>query len=278
MESVVNLMIQNGMTYYLEEKAVDILKTESIIFLNIFLALESYYVGTKYRHKKNIKISDQFLSQLNNRFDSVVNLEKTFLKDLNLNRKRFLTNLDLCSSILESINFEDSDLSFSILKNTELKNISFNQVVMNGVIFNDSTLLDTNIKYAHLRDCKFVSCIFVNFWGSATVFENCSFENARITNADFTNSDLSNAIFKKAILSDIKFGGTVLNNVDFCGTDLTGINLHLAQQTNSIKIDNKSIFNYATVDSTFVPKLLRCNSKNLEGLKIYDVKKMRKFL
>lgn len=54
---------------------------------------------------------------------------------------------------------------------------------------------------------------------------------------------------------------------------MTGINLHLAQQTNSIKIDNKSIFNYATVDSTFVPKLLRCNSKNLEGLKIYDVKK-----
>lgn len=273
MESVVNLMIQNGMTYYLEEKVVDILKTESIIFLNIFLVLESYYVGIKYRHKKNIKISDQFLSQLNNRFESVVNLEKTFLKDLKLNRKRFLTNLDLCNSILESINFEDSDLSFSLLKNTELKNISFNQVIMNGVIFNDSTLLDTNIRYARLRDCKFVSCILVNFWGSATVFENCSFENARITNADFTNSDLSNAIFKKAILSNIKFGGTVLNNVDFCGTDLTGINLHLAQQTNSIKIDNKSIFNYATVDSTFVPKLLRCNSKNLKGLKIYDVKK-----
>lgn len=272
-ESVINLMIQNGMTYYLEEKIGDTLKTESVIFLNILLVLETYYVGTKYNQKKNIKISPQFLSQLNNRFDNTVNLTNILLHDLKLNRKNFLTNLDLSNSILSNINFEDSNLSLSIFEYAELKNASFNQAIMNGTIFSNARLLDINMRYTHLRNCKFVSCVMEDFKGLGAFFENCSFENARIEKATFNKSDLSHAIFKKAILSNVDFDGTNLNNADFCEADLTGINLHVAQQTNSIKIDNKSIFNYAIVDSTIVPKLLRCKSKNLKGLKIYDVQK-----
>lgn len=272
-ESAVNLMIKNGMTYYLKEKIGDVLEVERIIFLNIILILETYHAGIKCKQKKNIKISNQFLSQLNNRFDSIVNLEKIFLRDLNLNRKKFLTNLDLSNSTLEHINFENSDLSFSVFKNAELKNISFNQSTMNETIFNDSTLLDVNLEYAQLQDCQFISCTFKNFCGNATIFKNCSFENTKIFKADFTKADLSDSDFTNAILSDINFAGAILNDVDFCGADLTGINLHSAQQTNSIKINSKSIFNYATVDSTLVPKLLRCNLKNIIGLEIYDVEK-----
>ena len=272
-ESVVNLMIQNGMTYFLEEKTVDILKTESIIFLNIFLVLETYYAGTKYNQKKNIKISSQFLSQLNNRFDNTVNLKNILLQDLKLNKKKFLTNLDLSNSILVHINFEDSDLSFSIFKNVEFKNISFNQAVMNGAIFNNSKLLDTNMKYVHLQECKFISCTVEDFKGQETVFKNCSFENTKITKASFNKSDLSYADFRKAVLSNIDFSDTILNKTNFCGADLTGVNLHLARQTNSIKIDSKSVFNYATVDNTFVPKLLRYTPENLKGLRIYDTQK-----
>lgn len=260
-ESAVNLMIQNGMTYFLEQKIIDILEAERKIFLNIFMVLDIYYVGANLDNYKNIEVTFQFLNQLNNKFGYTINLKDIFWHDEKLNKLNFLTNLDLSFSKLVNISFENSDLSKSNFEQAELKNISFNQAVMNGAIFNNSKLLNINMKYTNLRACRFLFCAVEDFRGQGTTFENCSFYHAKISKANFNKSNLSHADFKEAILSDIDFVDTNLNDVDFCGADLTGINLHLAQQTNSIKIDNKSIFNYATVDSTFVPKLLGCNPK-----------------
>ena len=215
----------------------------------------------------------QFLNQLNNKFGYTINLKDVFWHDVKLKELNFLTNLDLSFSKLVNISFEKSDLSFSNFEFTELDNISFKQAFMEGTKFNKSKLLCTDMKYAHLRRCYFMSCVLEDFRGQNTAFEYCFFQRAKISKATFNKSNLSHADFKEAILSDIDFTDTNLNDVDFRGADLAGINLHVAQQTDLIRIDYKSIFNYATVDSTFVPKLLRCNSKNLKGLKIYDVQK-----
>lgn len=272
-ESVVNIMIKSGMTYYLEEKTNDILKTESIIFRNIFLVLDTYYVGTNYNQKKHIKISPQFLRQLNNRLEDSVNLKNFLLENIKLNKKNFLTNLDLSNSMLVNTDFDGSVLSLSIFEDCELQNTSFKETSMDKANFYNSRLISIMMINTHLQDCTFISCIIENFNVRNAVIKNCSFNNSKIKNASFNFADLSDTNFSEATLSNVDFDNTILKNADFCGADLTGINLHTAQQTDSIKIDNKSIFNDATVDSTFVPKLLRCNSKNIKGLKIYDIHK-----
>lgn len=272
-ELAVNLMICNGMTYFLEEKLVDILKIERTIFLNILLILDSFYIGTNCNQYKNIEISSQFLSQVNNRYTSIINLKNISLSNIKLNKKGFLNNLDLSNSMLSNVNFEDSNLSLSYFERTNLYNVTFNQAVLSGTIFSNSIILYTVMNYARLGECKFISCVLKNFEGQKAMFENSSFENAQIIEATFKKSDLSYANFKNSILKDVNFSDAILNNVDFCGADLTGINLHLARQTNSIKIDRRTVLTNATIDSSFVHQLQKCDLKNLVGLKIFDIQK-----
>lgn len=273
-EIAVNLMIQNGMTYFLDSPIIDVLQTEKMIFLNIFSILDIYNVETKYKDYKRISMSTQFLSQLNNRYDNVINLQHILLRGLNLNKKKYLTNLNLSNSELSDINFEGSDLSLSVFKNVILKNIIFDQTVFNETKFNELTkLFNVKLRFAKLTKCEFLSCTLENVSAEKTIFENCSFENAKLVDVIFKKAELKDANFRNAVLSVIDFTDANLKDADLRGADMTKINLHVAKQVDSIKIDENSIFNYALVDSTLVPKLIiKCAKKNLKGLRIYDVK------
>lgn len=263
-EIAVNLMIQNGMTYFLDRPIIDVLQTEKMIFLNIFSILDIYNVETKYKDYKRILMSTQFLSQLNNRYDNVINLQHILLRGLNLNKKKYLTNLNLSNSELSDINFEGSDLSLSVFKNVILKNIIFDQTVFNETKFNESTkLFNVKLRFAKLTKCEFLSCTLENVSAEETIFKNCSFENAELVDVIFKKAELQDANFRNAVLSVIDFTDADLKDADLRGADMTKINLHVAKQVDSIKIDEKSIFNYALVDSTLVPKLIiKCAKKS----------------
>ena len=270
-ESVVNLMIENGMTYFLDSKVMDVLKVESNIFTNILLILNIYYIGTYYSDYKDIKITEQFLRQLSNRLDSYIDLKNIKLQNIVLEQKKFLTNLDLSYSYLFNISFDGSDLSASVIESAFLERISFkNKSILDNTKFNNTYFENINMSSSYFTNCEFVSCIINEIRGEKAFFERCNFEKAKLTDVNFKGADLSYANFKRTVLSDVNLSSAILKNTDFRGADLSGVNMRFAQQVTSIKIDSKSVFNNATVDSIVVPKLLTYCPKNLKGLKIYD--------
>lgn len=253
-ESVVNQMIQNGMTYYLEKNIADILKTESLIFRNIFELLDLFYIRAPNIKLKSINVTTQFLSQLNNRVDYTLNLKNCLLQDLNLDNKNYFTNLDVSDS--------------------ELKGSSFNNTNIHNTSFKSSKIVNVTMRQAYLRECSFASSTVENFDGQETTFESCDFTNVVISKSDFSKADLSFADFSNAILSDINFDQSVLHRINFRGADLTGLKLHSTDLI-SCSINESSILDYASVDISVAPKIISC-TKNIKGLKIYDAKERKK--
>lgn len=269
-ESVVNFMIECGMTYFLDIKVMDILKTEKTIFSNILLILDIYKRSVNYKDYKKLKISTQFLDQLNNRYDSIVNLNEIILADNQaLNEKSFLMNMELNYSWISNINFNDSKLNSSAICNAYLENVSFKNAILNLSNFYKSTLKDINMSNGDFSNCCFDSCNMSKINGYNTSFKCCSFQSVVLKDSDFKKAKFSGANFNNACLTNVNFNDADLGGVDFSGADLTGIDLHLAHRAATIKVNNETIFCYATVSSVFVSQLSKLDPNHLIGLKVY---------
>lgn len=255
-EAAANLMIHNGMTFYLRERIEDILKVESLIFRNINLILDSYFIVANGNNYKNIEIGSQFLSQINNRYDNSLYLNHFYIADKELKNKKYLTNLDLSHSECRNVNFSGSDLSALIMEDGTLISCYLNNVKLNGASFNASTLSVIEMNNTYMNNGNFQSCIMEKFQCKHTFFRETSFEGAKITDGDFSDADLYNAKFQKTIL--------------------THVDLSRARNVGTIEIDDNCCWDDVIVSIDFVPKLLKCKFRSIKGLMIYDMEKREK--
>lgn len=90
---------------------------------------------------------------------------------------------NFCGSIIASISFQNSDLSYSI----------FTDVNGKGANFKNAELAYTDFTRANL--------------------ENANFQNANLVGADFENCNLTGADFRGANLSQTRFPGAILKQI-----------------------------------------------------------------
>jgi len=90
---------------------------------------------------------------------------------------------NFCGSIIETVNFQHSDLSYSI----------FTDVAGQSANFQNAQLAYTDFTRANL--------------------ENANFQNANLVGADFENCNLSGANFRGANLSQTRFPGAILKQI-----------------------------------------------------------------
>ena len=116
-------------------------------------------------------------------FGKQANFElQRFTEEITL-EKRILPFSNFCGSIIEKVNFKNSDLSYSML--TDVTGQSAN--------FENAQLAYTDFTRANL--------------------ENANFQNANLIGADFENCHLSGADFRGANLSQARFPGAILKKV-----------------------------------------------------------------
>lgn len=91
---------------------------------------------------------------------------------------------NFCGSILETVSFQNSDLSYSV----------FTDVAGQNANFQNAQLAYTDFTRANL--------------------ENANFQNANLVGADFENCNLSGANFRGANLSQTRFPGAILKQIE----------------------------------------------------------------
>jgi len=90
---------------------------------------------------------------------------------------------NFCGSIIETVSFQNSDLSYSIFTDVAGQNANFQNAQLTYADFTRANL------------------------------ENVNFQNANLLGADFENCNLSGADFRGANLSQTRFPGATLNQI-----------------------------------------------------------------
>ena len=125
-----------------------------------------------------------------------------------------LSDCNLSETVLENLNFKNSNLRASKFEDTQIKNCNFLQSKMNGAIFKNSKLglytpsiielkntSENGLKEFRENHCvKFESSILNGADFSNSFQVKTRFTNAKLAGANFSNSNLMNVHFEGAIL------------------------------------------------------------------------------
>ena len=150
-----------------------------------------------------------------------------YLKNMNLNNKRNLSNKEIknktykdtyfkwskiIDSNLKSLNILDSDLGESIFINMNVSDVKIEKVLCWNSNFSNCTFENLNTKNFDSRDNEFYDCTFRNnvFDFSClrgSIMENCKFENIKFTQTDLKKIKFKNCSMKMLILHTMKLPG-----------------------------------------------------------------------
>lgn len=294
-ESSINNMVKNGMTYFLENQIEDILKTESNIFENLLYILDSYSIILDSEHYKKIEPSNQFFMQLSNSSNTKLNFKKTIWHNLSIEYGYYILNL--CHSIIIKSRFENSTYTDSNFKNTIMQRCYLSYVLYCDTSFENSILEDTHFSHGYFIDCIFNYCTFndleiqfFDIWMSDfnnalltdLKFEGCElndgeYNDAILTNVKFEECKLDGEFFKNSTLKNINFNNVFMKRIYFRGAALIDVDFSNAEliQYDTITIDEKTSFENVTVDIEFVPIILK-STKKITNLTIVDKANDRK--
>lgn len=265
-ESSFNNMVENGMSYFLENKVKNFLRTESNVFENVLKVLDAYSILLKPKQYKKIKLYYPFFYQLRNSFNrEIKNLTKTLWINVSIPYGCYLQNLNLNDSIIKNSDFF-TDFTDTLLKNVKIQNCNFFNSIFKICFFQNATFRSINF----LAD--FYNCAF-----NHVLMNNIDFYMSECVKLDLSNSTLKNIVFNKAVMKDIIFSAATLIDIDFSRTTLINIDFSVAKliQYDTITIDSRTTFENVTIDIEFLPIILE-NTQKITNLIIVDKANDRK--
>lgn len=191
LENTIELMIEDGMTYYLEEKEKNILKCEENIFTSLMTLI--HIIFNLQKGKKNN------ISYIFNNLENRVNLSKQILNCRNYIKDLSFINLIgtnlrgayLRGADLRNADLRGADLTVAYLTNADLKGTYLTSAYLTGAYLTGADLRDADLRGANLT-------------------------NAYLRGANLIGADLSDAKFNKINIREIEKQKDVVKNINDC--------------------------------------------------------------
>ncbi len=223
------LMMRNGMTYYLNKQYKNTIKCEMNIFRNmleiIHLWEKDYYVcdtsiytylrfGEQYLNLKYLKINQS--------------------KEVSRNKRVDLSGANLCNaylngSDLSNMNLYKADLSGAKLEGANLRNADLRKASLRGSDLKGANLELSNLRNADLEDADL----------SGSILNKTNFRETNLKEAKFYKANLVEAFFRESNLKGAILEGANLSKADFIETNLEQTNLEATNLTGTIFDDNQ---------------------------------------
>ncbi len=235
LEGTIELMIEYGMTYYLEEKEKNILKCEEEIFVSSMILLHIIF--------NLIKNKDIIFNNLEDK----KNLEKQILNCRDYKQDLSYINLNGVNLIGAGLN--GADLIGTDLRESNLIGADLNGANLIGADLSESNLRRTNLSLANLNGANLSGANLseadlngVNLIGANLIGANLSLANLSLANlneANLTEVDLTGAKLTGAKLTGTNLSEANLKGADLTRANLIGANLSLANLTEVDLIETK---------------------------------------
>lgn len=208
-ENTFTLMLEYGMTYYVEEECPNIIMNEKRIFINMLELLHLWEIG----QDEFIVSSDSIREYFFYKYDEPLNLVGVKFSDYNLGFNGIiLKKANLRHAFLAGNNFSGADFCEADLTQAEL---------------GKTNLSNANFEDANLENASFFKSILVN----------ANFQNAILNRANFENANLENANLNGAFLEDINLEGANLKNTIFNSKQLIDLEKQYNLNRTRIYID-----------------------------------------
>jgi len=188
-----DLMMRAGMTYYLEEKVIQILFAESKVLYNLLEII--YFWSNKKEFNVNIKDEKYFAALL-------TSVKQVFPGRVEMKFARF----DLSNKNLSELNLNRSNLSFAILRRADLSGA---KLILTDLSF--TKLIGANLRGANLSGANLSGANLRNVYLDAADLSGTNLREARLIGVDLAKVNLSGSSFENAIF-DITNVNVIENN------------------------------------------------------------------
>ena len=168
------LMLQNGMTYYVNTPLKNGVECEMNVFVNMLDILHLW-------KDINYELNDDFCTYIKYNRKSSLNLKSI------LGKKGNLCSVYLKKAKLNNSNLQELNLSFSNLW---------------GADFTNATLIDINLTHSILTNASFANAILIRVDLAGADLENAVFEGADLRETNLNGVNLGQAHLTKAVFTE----------------------------------------------------------------------------
>ncbi len=141
-----------------------------------------------------------------------------------------------------NINFSETSLKRSRIKDEELNNYDFSRAAFTGSVFSNTKFIDCDFDGAVAEFCDFYDCDFIQneldnnsmirFNFSNSNFIDCHFNNIGIFTSSLTNSLFKNVCFEKCSFELSSFENSTFDNVIFKDMEMRNLNIDFSEFKN----------------------------------------------
>lgn len=228
------LMLRNGMTYYVKESYENVIKNETNIFANMLEFIHLWensdltYDHPFFNYLEQIKKTHLNLSNIKFR-TAIVEKDHVLIQNLELQEAYLsganLINIYLGSADLSGTNFQTANLSNANLGYTNLSRTNFSRANLSGADLENASLIEANLSKANCERANLHSAHLseVNLTGAN--LKNANLSRAILSETDLTGANLEGTNFKKADLVNSNLSELNLSKADFSSANLQSANL-----------------------------------------------------
>lgn len=235
------MMLQDGMTYYMKERVKNVIDCEFKILNNMLKIIRLWNNGIlkpgkfiiKYINYNNFR-SDLTGADLRGLEFSIFDFSKIILNEVNFSGEK-MRKLDLSNSQLCGACFRDTNLKFSNLENSKLSYANLENADLRDANLKGAELKGTNLRGANLEGNDL----------SHTCIEGVNLQKANLKGAYLRNVDLRKTCLSCADLRNADLKNVLLEDTNLYKADLRSANLESADFRGAniieIKMDSKSL-------------------------------------
>ncbi len=172
-----------------------------------------------------------------------------------------LSHLDFSCFILDSIIFNNTNISnshfkFCSMNNTVLNNISANNSVFSNINSYKIVITNSEIIDTQMNSSKFIFATIQNSDFYTTDFTSCNFDETEIKKCEFGGSYFNFSSFLDTEIENCSFHHSELNGVKFISTKLINTTIDISSNLKKATFDNASIINntwqYLKLDNALI--------------------------
>lgn len=204
--NIFRIMLKNGMTYYTNDRCINVIDCEMKIFANM---LEIVHIWDFSNLILDITASS-YLKYSSN--ETQLNLQGMYLNN----------------KMLRGLDFEKINLQYSKMENAIIENDNLEGKNLRGIIWKKASLIGTNLKNADLENADLENADL-----SEAKLCNAKLINSRLIRADLLGADLSGADLQNAKLNEASLYGAILLNVNLDGANLDECNINYSIWTDN---------------------------------------------
>ena len=231
------LMLKDGMTYYINERYKNIIECEIKVFVNMLeiihlWAIKNVFSLTNNEMEKFLKFNFMYFN-LNL---ALIDLSKAYLSRTNLSKaylvRAYLVRVYLSEANLSGANLGRANLSKADLRGANLSGANLSGAYLRGADLSKAYLVraylvrvylsEANLSGANLSEANLSEAYLVRANLSEANLSEANLSEANLSKADLSKADLSEANLSEANLSEAYLVRANLDEANLRGADLRG--------------------------------------------------------